>query len=219
MSDRRSTVFKILLIVFLVIAGNFATDWFTEKLDFELTPYTEPMVHRTIVLSMIAYTFLLALPFVPGVEIGLTVLMVFGPKIVGLVYVCTLLALSLSFLVGRFIPERTLINFLRGLHLQRAANLLTQLEGQDPQARLNYILERSPKKFVPFLLKHRYLGIIVAMNLPGNVIIGGGGGIAMMAGLSRLFSPASFVLTIAIAVSPVPLAWLLFADRIAAWPL
>ena len=46
----------------------------------------------------------------------------------------------------------------------------------------------------------------IAVNTPGNSIIGGGGGIMILAGLSGLFSPLSTFLTVIIAVSPVPLA-------------
>jgi hypothetical protein len=57
----------------------------------------------------------------------------------------------------------------------------------------------------------------VAINLPGNIVIGGGGGIALMAGLSRLFSPSGFVVTVAIATLPIPLAWLIFGENFAEW--
>ena len=48
------------------------------------------------------------------------------------------------------------------------------------------------------------------MNVPGNAVIGGGGGIMMMAGLSGIFAPLPTVLAVMLAVSPVPLAVMLF---------
>jgi hypothetical protein len=51
----------------------------------------------------------------------------------------------------------------------------------------------------------RFLLIPLLLNLPGNAVIGGGGGIAMLAGFSRLFSFPVFVAMTAVAVSPVPL--------------
>ncbi len=84
---------------------------------------------------------------------------------------------------------------------------------------VSLMLDRSPKRFFPFLLRHRYLALMAAVNLPGNIVIGGGGGIALIAGLSRLFFPSVFVLTVAIAISPVPLAWLMFGENLAEWPL
>lgn len=34
----------------------------------------------------------------------------------------------------------------------------------------------------------RYVALAVLLNIPGNVVIGGGGGIAFAAGMTRLFS-------------------------------
>jgi len=44
------------------------------------------------------------------------------------------------------------------------------------------------------------------VNMPGNSIIGGGGGIMIVAGLSGIFTPLATFVTVVIAVSPVPLA-------------
>ena len=50
---------------------------------------------------LLLYTVLLALPFVPGAEIGLALLVVFGAVMAWPVYVATVLALSIAFAVGR----------------------------------------------------------------------------------------------------------------------
>lgn len=219
MTDSRTRALRtILLFVALVIAGNVLTGWLGEQLDFELRPSNEHIVHRIIVISAAAYVLLMAIPFVPGVEIGLTLLMVLGPRVAALVYVCTLGALSLSFAIGRLIPERMLVAFFRDLRLEKISRFLAQLEDLDAQRRLRLMLDRAPTRFVPFLLRYRYLALMLAINLPGNIVIGGGGGIAMVAGLSRLFSPAMFFLASAIAIAPVPLAWLLFGENLAEWP-
>jgi uncharacterized membrane protein YdjX (TVP38/TMEM64 family) len=217
LSDRTRAILKILLFVCLIVVGNILVHWFVDRLDFEITPGNEPMVHRFIVVSMIAYAVLMAIPFVPGAEIGLAVLMILGPKIAVLVYLCTLAALSLSFLVGRLVPERILINFLRDLRFHTASRFLARVEGLDSQQRLSLMLDRSPKRLVPLLLRYRYLALMMAVNLPGNIIIGGGGGIALMAGLSRLFSPPVFVVTVVIATAPIPLAWLMLGENFAKW--
>jgi hypothetical protein len=168
------------LFVCLIILGNYLSQWVIEGLDFEITPVNEFTVHRIIIISMIIYTILMALPFVPGAEIGLGVMIILGPKIVPLVYLCTLVSLFSSFILGRLIPDQSLINFLHGLHLRKASSLLTEIEGLDLLQRFDLLIERSPKKFVPFLLKYRYLALFVVINAPGNiVVVGGGGGIAM----------------------------------------
>ena len=218
-NNRLILISKIFLFVCLIILGNYLSQWVIEELDFEITPVTEPTVHRIIITSMIAYTILMAIPFVPGAEIGLGVMMILGPKIVPLVYLCTLVSLFLSFMVGRLAPDKSLINFLHSLHLRKASFLLSELEGLDSQQRFDLLIERSPKKFVPFLLKYRYLALLVVINTPGNIVIGGGGGIAMSAGMSRLFAPPLFLLTIAIAVSPIPLFLIIFGANFADWPV
>ncbi len=54
----------------------------------------------------------------------------------------------------------------------------------------------------------------LALNIPGNALIGGGGGIVLMAGISRLFRPVPFAVTLALAISPLPIAIMLFGKGI-----
>ncbi|MGB3315212.1 MAG: hypothetical protein WBB85_12430, partial [Albidovulum sp.] len=50
-----------------------------------------------------------------------------------------------------------------------------------------------------------YVLLALLINLPGNSLLGGGGGILLLAGMSRLFSPLATLATVAIAVAPVPI--------------
>jgi len=167
--------------------------------------------------SMATYTLLMAIPFVPGAEIGLAVMMVIGPKIAPLVYFCTLISLLLSFSIGRYIPDQVLINLFHQVGFTRAENLMSELRNLSPRERLQLIVSRSPKKLIPFLMKYRYIALLLAINLPGSIVIGGGGGIAMVAGLSRLYTFPYFVLTIAIAVAPFPLLLMFFGESLGDW--
>ncbi len=203
----------------VIALGNLLTGWILDGFDFEITPVNEATVHRLIMTSMIAYVILMAIPFVPGAEIGLTAMMILGPKIAPLVYLCTLISLMLSFLVGRFIPNKALVALLKDFRLHRASQLLSDLESLDARQRLDLILSRSPRRLFPFLLKHRYIALLLAINLPGNIVIGGGGGIAMMSGMSRLFSAPYYFLTIAIAVAPFPLLLVTFGEYFGDWQL
>jgi hypothetical protein len=56
-----------------------------------------------------------------------------------------------------------------------------------------------------FLLSHRHFTLAVCLNLPGNSVLGGGGGIAALCGLSGQFVWWRFVLTLVIATAPIPL--------------
>ena len=75
------------------------------------------------------------------------------------------------------------------------------------------LLEGQSKRAVSIAVRYRYLAIALAINMPGNSIIGGGGGIMMIAGLSGIFTPLATFLTVVIAVSPVPLAVLFLGLR------
>lgn len=207
------TALKLLVLIALIVFGNMLSDWIAGQLDIELRPSNEHIFHRLIMISVVAYTLLMAFPFVPGIEIGLGLIALLGPEIVFLVYCCTVVALNLSFVLGRLIPEAVLVRLLKELHLNRASQLLAQLGTLDTQQRLRFLLSRAPTRWVPLLIRWRYLAIAVALNVPGNFVIGGGGGIAMMAGMSRLFGPVKFLLTVLVAVSPVPIAILLMSDQ------
>ena len=212
MNSRLRLFLSLLLLITVVALGNLLTQWIIDGFDFEITPVNEANVHRLIMTSMIAYAILMAIPFVPAAEIGLAVMMILGPKIVPLVYLCTLISLMLGFLVGRFIPDKALVTLLKDLRLHRASRLLGELESLDARQRLSLILTRSPRRLLPFLIRYRYIALLLAINLPGNIVIGGGGGIAMMAGMSRLFSTPYYFLTIAIAVAPIPLLLVTIGD-------
>ena len=72
------------------------------------------------------------------------------------------------------------------------------------------LLEEAPPNTVSLVLRRRYVALAIAVNVPGNAIIGGGGGIMMMAGLSGIFAPVPTLIAILIGVSPVPLVVFFF---------
>ena len=218
--SRWRAVGKILLIVALLVAANLLARDYIMSLELEIRPSNEDAVHRTIMISAAAYALLLAIPFVPGVEIGLALIAMLGPPIAVLVYLCTLAGLTLAYVVGRLIPLRILIHLAHDCHLERTRELLETIAPMDKQQKLEFLIARAPKRFVPFLLRYRYVALAVALNIPGNYLIGGGGGIALFAGISRLFAAPAFMLTIVLAVAPVPLAVLYFGPELFAdWSL
>jgi hypothetical protein len=162
-----------------------------------------------VAAALVAYMVLMALPFCPGIEVGLALIVLVGPAIVPLVYLATVAALMLSFVVGRFVPPHTVIETLDLLRLARARQLLLRIEPLEAEQRLQLLLSASRPRMVRWLLEHRYVAVAIALNTPGNLALGDGGGVALAAGFSRLFSPSLFALTVALAVAPVPLALLL----------
>ena len=208
---------KLSALVFVIVAANLAAEAIADLLQFEIRPSNEDIVHRMIMTAAVAYIVLLAIPFVPGVEVGLAMIGMLGPEIVFLVYLCTVLGLALSFTIGRLMPLSGAIQLLTDLGLHKASRLLSAIESTKRQDRLAFLISASPNRYVPFLLRHRYLALALVVNLPGNVIVGGGGGIALAAGASGLYSPLGFLATIVIAVSPVPLAVFVLGRGILPW--
>lgn len=196
---------KLVLFISVLVGASYAGSWVMGQLTPHLTPSTEPALHRLIMTAITIYVLLMMLPFIPGVEIGLAMMVMFGPKIVPLVYGATVLALGLAFLLGRLVPQQAMIEILETLHLRRGGRLLREMEALDPNERLQFLLRNASTRIVPFLLRHRFLALMVALNLPGNAIIGGGGGICLVAGFSRLFVFPNFLGAVTLAIAPVPL--------------
>src|SRR3990167_7575953 len=196
---------KISLFVLVVMVVNVGGSWLMRQINFQLFPRHEPLMQAMVLGFALLYVVLMATPFMPGIEVGLALMFLLGGKGALLIYLCTLAALSISFAVGRSLPPRWLWHMLDWLHLHRAGALVRQLEPLDPAARLKLLNDKAPKTVAPFLLEHRYLTIAVLLNLPGNALIGGGGGIGLVVGMSRLVPFHGYLTLVACAVAPVPL--------------
>ena len=152
----------------------------------------------------IIYILLLSLPFVPGVELGILLMCVFGKEGIVFVYGSTVAGLSLAFLFGRLIP-RPWIDL--GLEiLQNSTSCSARSDELENMADCISAKRKTiPSWLKSFVLKYRYATIAILVNLPGNYILGGGGGISIVCGASRRISWRGFLLTIVLAVSPVPI--------------
>jgi len=193
----------------LVYAGQMASEWALDRLEMDLSPAKQAMIHQMVLAAAALYILLLALPFMPGVEIGLGLMIMLGPDICFLVYLSTVIALLLSFGIGRLLPTPAIIAAFEWVGLTRARDLATRIAQLPADERLAFLMTRVPVRFLSFFLRHRYLALALMLNLPGNAFIGGGGGIALMAGISRLFGPTAFLLTVVLAVAPFPLIYFL----------
>ena len=161
-------------------------------------------------LLLVAYAVLLAVPFVPGVEIGIAILAMEGAWIAPFVYSATVIGLMLAFLIGRHMPYRILHRTFADLGLRRACRLLETVEPLPELQRLALLRRHLPRRLAPYAVRWRYLILAGLFNLPGSALLGGGGGIALVAGLSGLFGPRTMLLTVVLAVAPVPAAVWLF---------
>ncbi|AOW14849.1 hypothetical protein LPB72_20680 [Hydrogenophaga crassostreae] len=159
---------------------------------------------RTLIMLALVYAVALALPFVPGMELGLLLMVAFGPRGVLLVYAASLLGLSLPYAVGRLLHGRRPPQPSQGLDAQAAP-------GQDATSELQSLVSSHrltcclPIRLIGWLTAHRYLALAIGLNLPGNMVFGGGGGIALLCGASGQYRYRRFLITVAIAVSPMPI--------------
>jgi hypothetical protein len=115
----------------------------------------------------------------------------------------------IAFVIGRFVPPHLIIHAFDILRLHRTRDVLRRMEPLDESGRLALLQGSSSSRVLRGLLKHRYVAVAIALNTPGNIVLGDGGGIALAAGFSRLFSLSGFAITVVLAVAPVPLAILL----------
>ena len=103
---------------------------------------------------------------------------------------------------------------LRLTSVRALAEMLRQIEPLPREDIPEFLAGKSKNRYLGALLQYRYLALAVLLNVPGNFVIGGGGGIALMAGISRLYSLPGILIAVAIAVAPVPLAVTIFGAQI-----
>lgn len=207
--SRSARYIKLLLLIVVVVLLNSGGGWLAHQINFQLYPRHEPVLHLLILGSFGLYILLMTLPFMPGMEIGLALMLFLGSKGVLLVYICTLIALSLSFLIGRKISLQVFAKLLDWLCLKKTRDLVLNMETLSLNERVTFLQKKVPAKIAPYLLKHRYLTIAVLLNLPGNAVIGGGGGIGLMAGMSGIITYPRYLLFIAVAISLIPITIIL----------
>jgi hypothetical protein len=133
-----------------------------------------------LVLGSIIYAILLAVPYFPGIEVGLAIMIIFGTKGVIFAYLATVLGLFVAFLLGGRIKDNRLLN-----------NKLSKIIVSETTHKLS--------NYAPML------ALIILLNMPGNIVLGGGGGIAMSYGYYKKLSPLKFLFSLIIATSPIPL--------------
>ena len=173
-----------------------------------------PLMLGLLIGLLLAYAVLLAIPFMPGIEVGVSLLLLRGAEIAPFVYVSTVLGLSIAYVVGRSVPYDWLKSFFADLRMRRVCDLLDRLKPLNRAERLAILTERLPIWLQPIVGRMRYLLLALLLNIPGNMVLGGGGGLAFAAGFSRLFRPLPALLTIALAVLPVPLGVWLYGSSI-----
>ena len=198
-------------VAFIIILAFWMDYWLRGEMGVAKT-FAENVGNQwgpgVLICGGIIYVLLLSLPFVPGVELGILLMCVFGKEGIVFVYLATIVGLSLAFLIGRSLPLRWVKSFMKKIGFASTS----ECHSYDIDGMLNKIPLTQRfyhNRFFSFLAKYRYPAIGILLNMPGNYLIGGGGGISLACGISRNISWKWFSLTVAVAVSPVPiLVWL-----------
>ncbi len=206
--------YRLAAILVVAIAVQALSSWLMDRAGDMPIEWRAPATAGLVAALLLTYSLLLALPFVPGVEIGIALLMTHGAKAAPFVYLATCLGLMLAFAAGRRLSPASLRAVFRDLHMRRACDLIDEIEPLDPPARLARLCANLPEWLGKRLTRWRYPVVALLLNLPGNALIGGGGGIMLITGISGLFAPRQAALTVALAVAPVPLAVMLLGATI-----
>ena len=197
---------RFALVLGGVAAVLYGIDWLKAQIMLLENAASTRAMTGLMIAMLILYALLLAIPFVPGVEIGVALLLIQGATAAPMVYAATVTGLALAFVVGQIVSLPWLIGLLHDLRLRRIAAWLERIDAVPAAQRLSAMRDRLPRQLVPFVVQYRYATIAIALNTPGNIAIGGGGGILLVAGLSRVFTTPAMLLVIALATAPVPLA-------------
>jgi len=196
---------KLLFLLIIVLLLSGVGSWVGRQLNIQVWPHSAQQIDIAITMLFLAYVVCMVLPFMPAIELGLILLMMLDIKGIIFLYSLTIIALSISFWLGRLVPIRWLLGLFNFLHFDRASKLFNEMSQSDEKKRLDILIYNAPKSVIPAMLKHRYWVIAIALNMPGNALIGGGGGIGMISGMSRILNYPCYFLTVLIAVMPLPL--------------
>lgn len=159
---------------------------------------------------LVGSALLIAVPFVPGIEIGIALLVMRGAEMAPFVYAATLGGLLVAYTAGLLVPLPALRRLFEDLRLARACRLIDDVAPLPPEDRLDLLRRRLPARFGPRALRWRYPLLALVLNIPGNTILGGGGGLCLVAGLSGVFRPLATVSILMLACLPLPVGfWLL----------
>ena len=205
----RGLLIKLGALLFLMLGAIWGIDHLQATFS-DASDGTKMMLSIGILAT---YALLIAIPFVPGIELGIGLLLVKGADAAPGVYIATVAGLCIAFTVGRFVPFRWLHSFAVDLGAPGLARRIEQFHDLPLAERLSTLQSRLPNSLTWLAGRFRYVLLAGLINLPGSAVLGGGGGILMIAGLSRLFAWKWAYVTIALSVLPIPLVVWVFGEQ------
>lgn len=132
-------------------------------------------------LCLVIYFIMLVIPFLPSIEVGLMIMLLFGEAGAVMAYLVTLQGLLTAYFIGGSLSR----------------------EGSRMAGRIGTLI--APSFLERISRRHPSIALAVLLNTPGNVVLGGGGGIAMAYGYLAKMPALNFLVVVMFAVSPMPL--------------
>ncbi|MBL4615405.1 MAG: hypothetical protein JKY27_11115 [Magnetovibrio sp.] len=103
----------------LLVLGQQTGAWLNTLFNQSVTSSISDSDLLGVILGSL-YTTLMAIPFVPGIEFGLAMMFIYGQEILLTVYLCTVGALVMAYLIGRLMPIELIARMFASLGLVRA---------------------------------------------------------------------------------------------------
>lgn len=114
-------------------------------------------------------------------------------------------------------PGGWVLSGLRSVGLTSFADTRERRGAQPLNLRLRFICQNSPNWLGPIIRDWRHVALAILFNIPGNAVIGGGSGIALMAGLYRLLAFPTVLMTSALGTAPIPILVFFAGPDILPW--
>jgi hypothetical protein len=210
-------VLATLIWVGLIVLGHYLSHLDAGSIRQTLAELREAMGMGALLTSALMLALLLGLPFVPSVEMGLMMMLVFGRYGAVAAWLATIAGISLAYAAGRYMPADRMHHWLRS----HGINPDSENAGREPA--ISALVDKAwagrgrAGRIAAFLASHRYLLFALLINMPGNSVVGGGGGIALICGFTRLYRWPWFILTVALASLPIPLLVFFGLIRVDRW--
>ena len=209
-------VLAVAIWVSLIVLGHHLSHLDAEMVRATLAALRAGMGMGALLASAFMLAVLLGLPFIPSVEMGLMMMTVFGREGAVAAWLATVAGLSLAHAAGRYMPADRLHHWLDRHTLLPADRNSGKSTMAGLLARL-HLSEKKGRRIGAFLRRHRYLLFAALINMPGNSVLGGGGGIALVGGFARLYRWPWFLVTVALASLPIPLLVFFGLIRVDEW--
>ena len=124
---------KVAIVLALAWGIHMLMDWATTR---AAAFGNEKLMVGVFATLLLAYALLIAVPFMPGIEVGVALLLIQGASIAPFVYLATVCGLMTAFLVGYLVPLPWLHWVCRGLGLRKACSLIDAIATMPLEDRL-----------------------------------------------------------------------------------